>query len=164
MAPPSTRSRCSSGVLAAWLLSTCYYCNAGCLGTLLHHGGAATHGGLSPLATMGPGMQVLYSNLWNLTIMQQPLQLCAGLGSLLILSGVVVVCETSALSHQTAELERERSEISFERRAAQGKFSFIDRLSGRARDRSRLALIAERSMLEEPLLIEPSVLGRPAST
>jgi hypothetical protein len=76
--------------------------------------------------------QVLYSYIWGLTILHQPLQLCAVVGSCSILAGVVAVSQERSYSQSTRELARERSLVALKHRLHTGKLSLLDRLRGRS--------------------------------
>lgn len=87
--------------------------------------------------------QVLYSHVWAVTIMHAPLQPCALLGSGAILAGVVLVTESSGMSHSRRELEVERTLSTLERRMSLPPTSVAARL-GFKRMGSMPARIGER--------------------
>ena len=109
-----------------WLLGIAA---ANFLGQLLLNRGFQRSGAASGAAINT--QQVLYSYIWGLTILQQPLQLCAAAGSCSILAGVVAVSQESSYSKSMSELARARSVMALEHRLHAGRLSFIDRLLGR---------------------------------
>lgn len=82
----------------------------------------------------GPGRfvvwQVLYSYLWQVTVMHGPIDTCAILGSLGVILGVIFVTEDMGAGHSTADkhLEQARCRITIERHTFIIGLSLLDKL------------------------------------